>query len=184
MSAAAAAISGTAGRRAAGAAAMPRASATATGSRGARWRPISFARRDQLANGRELLGPDAEDLAERFGRLEATAALALLQNALCESAAHARQTCELVRGRPIDVEGTRVCWRTWGHRQLCAARLWRIAATSRWLGGRIASTCGRFLNRRRGRGLRARRGGRWRRRLLAIEALESIGELGKARAPL
>ena len=85
----AAAISPGAGMGSHAAAVMPAVKAAAGSRSGAASSRGSITHGDEAADGREFLGPHAQDIAESLGRVESPAPLALLDDALGEPRSHA-----------------------------------------------------------------------------------------------
>src|SRR5258705_4349328 len=86
------------------AAAMPIAKAAAGGSSGAAASDRSVTHRDEGADRGQLLRPHAEHVPQGLRRVEAAAALALLDDALGEPRAYAWQPCERRPVGVVDVE--------------------------------------------------------------------------------
>ena len=97
---------------------MPVANATAGGRSGARAMGIAalFADRDEIPERRELLWPDADDVSQRFQRVESAATLSLVDDSLREHGADPWQSRELGHPGAIDVDGFVVQDR-WARRQ-------------------------------------------------------------------
>src|SRR5258705_219666 len=148
------------GRTSHAAAPMPAVKAAAGGRSGAVSSRPSITHGDEAPDGRELLGAHAQDIAERLGRVEAPAPLALLDDALGEARPYAGERGQLRGGGAIDVE------------RLDRRRIRRRRR------GRGPARGGGAGRRGRGRLTHERRG--W---LVAIESLESQRRVGEAGAP-